>query len=229
MAGFALVPVRLRSREDLARLACALEKIPKPIIALRKGNGYLVGTMGEGVGEDRSLFFYHEEQEVGDYLCYRLSEGREAAYYSQEASPLPALCSPVVRLAGLPISGARADGRRRGVLPVEAEDLQSVAKMGLYRAALDESPEVLYFAPCSPDVLGSFVRASEEDGPLLFLRYKHPDPSHPYLKVNPSRAGRPEFVAEPREPGYVYMKVVRLGECPDFLSASGRPDEGPSD
>ncbi|MGC9189383.1 MAG: hypothetical protein ACP5GG_01520, partial [Conexivisphaera sp.] len=77
MSEFTLMPVELHSKEDVARLACALEKIPKPVLALRKDDGYMVGSIGEELQDGSVLFFYHEESTVGDYLCYRIDGGRE--------------------------------------------------------------------------------------------------------------------------------------------------------
>lgn len=216
MAGLSLLPVELQSKEEVARLACALEKIPKPVIALRGDDGYMVGIVGEELQGGALLFFYHREGQVGDYLCYRVDNGKEVAYYSQEAAPLPTICSPVIRFRSFPTSRPSAK-RNFQLLPVEAEDLQSVAKMGLYRAALDEMPGVLYYVPCGGGVLGSFMRAAEDEGPTLFVYSAHSEPSLGFLKVNPSRAGRAEFAAGPSEPGYVYLKVVKLKACPEFL------------
>ncbi|PMP95402.1 MAG: hypothetical protein C0167_03110 [Nitrososphaera sp.] len=233
MSEFTLMPVELHSKEDVARLACALEKIPKPVLALRKDDGYMVGSIGEELQDGSVLFFYHEESTVGDYLCYRIDGGRETAYYSQDAPPLPTICSPVIKFKSFPIRSPSRHGDGRGksqLLPVEAEDLQSVAKMGLYRAALDEPPGVLYYIPCGSGIFGSFVRASEDNGPVLFIYNAHPEPSSGFLKTNPSRMGRVEFASSPSEPGYVYLKIVRLKNCPDFLHLpSDGPDESPAD
>ncbi|PMP97752.1 MAG: hypothetical protein C0167_00330 [Nitrososphaera sp.] len=113
MSDFTLTPVELRSKEDVARLACALEKIPKPVLALRNDGGYMVGPIGEELQDGSALFFYHEESTVGDYLCYRTDEGREIAYYSQDASPLPTICAPVIKFRSFPVKppSKRGDGR----------------------------------------------------------------------------------------------------------------------
>ncbi|MGC8555607.1 MAG: hypothetical protein ACP5NG_01125 [Conexivisphaera sp.] len=233
MSGFALFPAELRSLEDLARLACALEKVPKPVLAVRHGDGYMVGVIGEDLGDGSLLFLYHEEPRVDDYLCYRFDSGRELAYYSQEAAALPTLCAPVVKFRSLPIRQSDKRGRKGSpagdqLLPVEVEDDQSVVKMGLYRLALEESPGAIYYMPCAGGILASFIRASEDNGPILFLHHRHQEPEAGFIKVNLSRMGRLEFAASPSEPGYVYVKLARLKACPDFVRLEG-PEESPPD
>jgi hypothetical protein len=216
---FALVPIELRSIEDVARLACALEKVPKPVLAVRDGDGYMVGVIGEEL--DGSLLFLHRrEPSVGEYLCYRFDDGRELAYYSNDAAPLPTVCSPVIRFKSFPLA---AGGRRRKgkqLLPIEAEDLQSVVKMSLYRLALDESPGAVYYVPCNGGALGSFIRATDDRGPTLFLHVAQGEPQAGFLRVDPSRMGRVEFARSPAEPGFLYVKLVRLSSCPEVLSSA---------
>lgn len=228
MPEFALMPVELQSIDDVARLACALEKTPKPILAVRDGDEYMVGVIGEDLPGGFLVFFYHRETRVGDYLCYRFDSGREAVRYSQIAESLPTVCSPIVRFRSFPVSEYQERGGEGGpsILPVETEDVQSVAKMGLYRMALDESPGAIFFIPCGEGILGSFIRASEDEGPVLFMHHESPEPPAGFLKINPSRMDRVEFAAGPSEPGFFYLKIAKLKGCPGFLPDLLHPKKG---
>lgn len=213
---FKILPFELGSLSDVARLACALEKIPKPVFAIRSGGGYMVGVTAEWI-EGHIVFFYYREDgsSLGEYLCYKLNGGTEFEYYSERAEKLPAVCSPIIKLKNIPkgVFAESSTARDKITLTlIEVEDAQSLIKMGLYRLVLDESPAPILYVPAkeNPGVLGSFVRASEDDKSVLFLYHISDEPPASFIKVDPNVAGKMEYTMRVEEPGYIYAKLAKL-------------------
>src|SRR3990172_2904542 len=62
--------VQVADIKDLARLACAIERIPLPIFAIESGNNFLLSVQLD-LFMGRPIFYYVKSKERGQYLGYK--------------------------------------------------------------------------------------------------------------------------------------------------------------
>jgi hypothetical protein len=208
---------RLRSLKDLARLACAFERIPRPLFAFPyDGKSYALAVHAEQLG-DHPLFFFAVVDSLRPFVRYRSEGDYEDASFSDDALPTSYLHAPVLTVKTAPkeFGVHMKDGPLpEGVGRMELEDVNSLLKLGAYRYIVDESYPAFYLSTEGGDLyLGTFVHMGDFDGSDFYFYVKLTgDPGSPFIRYNPSKVNDWSFTSRTAEHGYYYVKVVRIAE-----------------
>lgn len=211
--GVKLLPLEVEGLLDVARLACALEKIPRPVLAFKGGDGYRVGVIADYV-DGRLLFLHAHVNKVDDYICYRVDDGVEECSFSSTAAKLPVVCAPVIRIRraprGLVIKTPSTKGLK--LVLIEVEDLTSVVVLGAYKSMVNESPAPVLYVPTSSNggLLGVLVRIAEDDKSVVFFYCRGKATDKGFIRVDPNKVGDLSFTNLINEPGYLYVKLAKL-------------------
>jgi hypothetical protein len=209
---------RLESVKDLARLACAFERIARPIFAIpAPSGGFALSVHAEQLGET-PVFFFVSVQSYKPYLRYRADNGIEEVSMADEATLPQYLHAPILSVKAAPEQFTAALGQETElgdrVQRMELGDVNSLLKLGAYRYVIDESYAPVYLIRERDELhLGTFVHMGDYDGSDFYFYVKMDrDPDLPFVKFDPSKPSDWAFTPRTAEHGYYYAKVIRLAE-----------------
>jgi hypothetical protein len=212
--GKAFYAVEVGSMLDLGRLACALERIPLPIVYLEVDGG-VMGVQFTAL-DSVPLFYYAAASKVGHFLAYRNMEGREEVIAVDRMDNPTYLYAPVIFAAEPPPGfSLRSRGKARSRLfqPVQLRDLASLAKLSAYHMMYTEQVPPLYSFPSGSGwVLGvMLVPEDSSSGYFYYVPLERP-PQEGFLKYDMHGGSTTAFTNKMTEHGFLFFKIIRLKE-----------------
>jgi hypothetical protein len=212
--------VEVGSMLDLGRLACALERIPLPIVYMEVGGG-VMGVQFNSL-DSIPLFYYVGASEVGHFLAYRNMDGREEVIAVDRMDNPSYMYAPVI-FAAEPPPGfsikSRKTTRSRVFSPVQLRDLASLAKLSAYHMMYSEQVLPIYSFPSPAGwVLGVMVVPEDSgSGYFYYVPLERP-PEEGFLKYDMHGGSTTAFTNKMTEHGFLFFKIIRLKERHPLVS-----------
>ena len=209
--------------KDLARLACALERVALPIFGF-KMNGEVLLAIQLDLFMGTPVLYFARSESAGSFLGYRNLGGKEIVELSSATRDPSNVYAPIISIEKIPeifaeglvsVTGKKEENPREHYLSMQVEDLDSLCKVALYKIVFEESPLPLFTFKGKGElwVLGSFARLDDSDETAVFFYIELTDrPSHRFVRyssVNPEKTGLTDRIDEH---GYVYGKICELKE-----------------
>lgn len=203
--------VELESLNDLARLVCALERVPLPLLELElDGQGVLAAQFDFLAG--RPVVYYAKHKNSGGFLAYRNAGNTEDVTFVDAVTNPMFAYAPIIRVARMPDAMKDAKPERNSACTsVKLGDLTSLAKVSSYKMFLEEAPMPLYLVGgAKGGTLGTFMNVGDDGTSYFYYVDLESVPAERFLKYSVQRAGKPAFTNKTDEHGYIYMKIVKL-------------------
>jgi len=160
--------------------------------------------------KEKPIVYYTPFEHNGHYICYGLKGGKEESDIVNSTSDASKLYSPIVRIKSLPDALKPGNGTADRYLPIELEDLSSLAKLTW---GFEEAPFPLFLFPrIDKWLVGVFMNFNEEGASYFCHVVLDSDPEKPFLKFTTNNDADPSFVENPSEHGYSYIKIIKLKE-----------------
>ena len=201
--------IQVASPLEFSRLVCALERAPR-VSFFHEYNGQKILSVQMDILKEKPIVYYTPLQQIGHYLTYGFKGGKEESGIVDTTNDTSQLYSPIVKIKSLPSSLKPGHTTDDKYLPIELEDLSSLAKLTW---GFEEIPFPLFSFPNKDSwLLGVFMNFSE-DGPSYFCHVGlASEPQKPFLKFTTNNGRDPTFVDNPDEHGYSYIKIIKLNE-----------------
>jgi hypothetical protein len=202
--------VGLESLLELGRLSCALERAPFPLFAFKNGKATRIAAQAD-LFMGTPVFYYFDAPKTDEFLAYRISGEGEEVNLVSSASNASYLYAPVIRVQKMPEQLRVKEDFADKFMSVEVENIPSLVKVGAYKTLFEEPPLPLFaFKQGSEWVLGTFARIDDyEEASIFFYTHSSAEPSG-FLRYSYDKVTEATFVKRTDEPGYHYIKVVRL-------------------
>ncbi len=204
--------VRLHSLMELGRLSCFLERAPFPLFAFKQGRGTRIAAQAD-LFMGTPVFYYFDSSTVDEFLAYRIAGEVEEVQLVPTASNASYLYAPVIRVQKMP---EPLEGKKEfpdKFMSVEVENIPSIVKVGAYKTLFEEPPLPLFsFEDGSAWVVGAFARIDDYEEASIFFYTRTNESPTGFVKYSYDKIVESAFVKRTDEPGYHYIKVVRLGE-----------------
>ncbi len=201
--------IQVSSTLEFSRLVCALERAPR-VSFLHEHNGQKVLSVQMDILKEKPIVYYTPFEHTGHYICYGLKGGKEESNIVNSTSDASKLYSPIVKIKSLPDTLKPGNGTTDRYLPIELEDLSSLAKLTW---GFEEAPFPLFLFPHTDKwLVGVFMNFSEEGTSYFCHVVLDSDPKKPFLKFTTTTDAEPSFVENPSEHGYSYIKIIKLKE-----------------
>jgi hypothetical protein len=201
--------IGLDTLQDLGRLSCALERAPFPLFAFKEGRSTRIAAQADlfmGV----PIFYYFDNGTVDEFLAYRITGEGEEVQFVSSASNASYLYAPVIRVQKMPKPLEGKDGFQDKFISVEVENIPSLVKVGAYKTLFEEPPLPLFAFKSGGWVLGTFARIDDYEEASIFFYTRVKDEPSGFLRYNYDRITETTYVKRTDEPGYHYIKVVKL-------------------
>lgn len=204
--------VGLESLVDLGRLSCALERAPFPLFAFRQGRATRIAAQAD-LYMGTPVFYFFDNGKVDEFLAYRITGEGEEVQLVSSASNASYLYAPVIRVQKMPAPLEAKSSFQDKFMSVEVENIPSLVKVGAYKTLFEEPPLPLFaFRNGSGWVLGTFARIDDyEEASIFFYAHSKEEPSG-FLRYSYDKITETSYVKRTDEPGYHYIKVVKLAE-----------------
>jgi len=202
--------VGLESLVELGRLSCALERAPFPLFAFKQGRNTRIAAQAD-LYMGTPVFYFFDNGNADEFLAYRITgEGEEVQLVGSASNP-SYLYAPVIRVQKMPTSLGAKDDFQDKFMSVEVENIPSLVKVGAYKTLFEEPPLPLFaFKQGTGWVVGTFARIDDyEEASIFFYTHTKEEPSG-FLRYSYDKISETAFVKRTDEPGYHYIKVVRL-------------------
>ncbi len=205
--------VRLDSLLELGRLSCALERAPFPLFAFKEGKATRVAAQAD-LFMGTPVFYYFDATKVDEFLAYRITGEGEEVQLVSSASNASYLYAPVIRVQKMPGPLEAKTEFQDKFMSVEVENIPSLVKVGAYKTLFEEPPLPLFaFMGGSGWVVGTFARIDDyEEASIFFYSHSKGEPPSGFLRYSYDKITETTFVKRTDEPGYHYIKVVKLAE-----------------
>lgn len=207
--------IELESLNELARLACALERVPLPIFATKAESGYVLSTQLDFfVGSP--VFYFARSSEAKQYLGYRtLSSAEEISFVD---NPLNAslVYAPVIEILKFPksfeqgLKGEIFSGPK--YLSVQVKDLLGLVKVATYKIMFEEPPLPIFAFPLKSGKwrVGTFTRMEEQENASVFFSYEQDSRPEENFACYSSARAQASFTNRTDEHGNLFVKIIRL-------------------
>ncbi len=204
--------IRLDSMLELGRLSCFLERAPFPLFAFKQGRGTRIAAQAD-IFMGTPIFYFFDSGKVDEFLAYRIAGESEEVQLVNSASNASYLYAPVIRVQSMPAPLAAKSEFPDKFMSVEVENISSLVKVGAYKTLFEEPPLPLFtFKQGASWVMGTFARIDDyEEASIFFYTHSKEEPSG-FLKYSYDKITETTFVKRTDEPGYHYIKVVKLAE-----------------
>ncbi len=202
--------VGLGSILDLGRLSCALERAPFPLFAFKTEKAVRIAAQAD-LYMGTPIFYYFDNGKVDEFLAYRITgEGEEVQLVNSASNP-SYLYAPVIRVQRMPAPLQGKDAFPDKFMSVEVENIPSLVKVGAYKTLFEEPPLPLFAFKNGKDwVIGTFARIDDyEEASIFFYTTASEEPSG-FLRYSYDRITETTYVKRTDEPGFHYIKVVKL-------------------
>jgi hypothetical protein len=204
--------VPLDSLVELGRLSCALERAPFPLFAFKHGKATRIAAQAD-LFMGTPIFYYFDNGAVDEFLAYRITGEGEETQLVNSASNASYLYAPVIRVQKMPKPLDEKDDFQDKFMSIEVENIPSLVKVGAYKTLFEEPPLPLFaFKEGSDWVVGTFARIDDyEEASIFFYTRTKEEPSG-FLRYSYDKITETTYVKRTDEPGYHYIKVVKLTE-----------------
>jgi len=207
--------IQVESSLEFSRLVCALERAPR-VTFMHKHEGKNVLSVQMDLLKEKPIIYYAPIESKGHYLCYGFKAGKEESIIVDSTHDNTRLYSPIVKIKSLPenLRGNGSSGDK--YLPIELEDLASLAKLSY---GFEEAPFPLFSFPYNGKwLMGVFMNFNEEGASYFCHVVLNQSPEKPFLKYSMNNGKEPSFVENPREHGYSYIKIIKLKDTHPLVS-----------
>lgn len=202
--------IQVASPLEFSRLVCALERAPR-VSFLHEHDGQKILSVQMDILKQKPIVYYTPLQKIGHYLTYGFRGDQEETGIVDTTSDASQLYSPIVKIKSLPSSLKPGNGTDDKYLPIELEDLSSLAKLTW---GFDEIPFPLFSFPNKGRwLVGVFMNFSDEGSSYFCYVVLDSEPPKPYLKFTTNNGAEPTFVSSPTEHGYSYIKIIKLKDA----------------
>ncbi len=204
--------VALDSLIELGRLSCALERAPFPLFAFRHGKATRIAAQAD-LFMGTPIFYFFDNGQVDEFLAYRITgEGEEVQLVNSASNP-SYLYAPIIRVQKMPKTLDSKDDFQDRFMSIEVENIPSLVKVGAYKTLFEEPPLPLFaFKEGQEWVIGTFARIDDyEEASIFFYARAKEEPSG-FLRYSYDKITETTYVKRTDEPGYHYIKVVKLTE-----------------
>ena len=202
----------LDSLLDLGRLSCFLERAPFPLFAFKQGRSTRIAAQAD-LFMGTPVFYYSESNLAEEFLAYRIAGEVEEVQLVPTASNASYLYAPVIRVQKMPELLAGKKEFSDKFMSVEVENLPSLVKVGAYKTLFEEPPLPLFaFKDGASWVVGTFARIDDYEEASIFFYARSEDTPTGFVKYSYDKITESSFVKRTDEPGYHYIKVVKLAE-----------------
>jgi len=204
--------VGLESLADLGRLSCALERAPFPLFAFKHGKSTRIAAQAD-LFMGTPVFYYFDNGTIDEFLAYRIQGDVEEVQLVPSASNASYLYAPVIRVEKMPDPLRQKESFPDKFMAVEVENIPSLVKVGAYKTLFEEPPLPLFsFKDGSGYVLGTFARIDDyEEASIFFYTRAKEEPSG-FMRYSYDKITETTYVKRTDEPGFHYIKVVKLQE-----------------
>ena len=205
--------VGLESLLDLGRLSCALERAPFPLFAFKQGKATRIAAQAD-LYMGTPVFYFFDNGSVDEFLAYRITGEGEEVQLVNSASNASYLYAPVIRVQKMPAALEAKERFQDKFMSVEVENIPSLVKVGAYKTLFEEPPLPLFaFKEGGGWLIGTFARIDDyEEASIFFYAHAKDEPSG-FLRYSYDKITETAYVKRTDEPGYHYIKVVKLAEA----------------
>ncbi|HYB04655.1 MAG TPA: hypothetical protein VED17_09345, partial [Nitrososphaerales archaeon] len=207
--------IELESLNDLARLACALERAPLPTFISKDDDSFRISTQLDFfVGSP--VFYFAKVNETKQFLGYRtVSSGEEVTLVDVPLNP-SMVYAPVIEVVKFPkvfeqgIAGKKA--RVPKFLSLQVKDLMGLVKVATYKIMFEEPPLPIFAFPSSSGkwTVGAFTRIEEFEEASIFFYYEQESrPEQNFVGYSTAKA-QAFFTNRTDEHGNFFVKIIRL-------------------
>ena len=202
--------VGLDSLVELGRLSCALERAPFPLFAFKHGKATRIAAQAD-LFLGTPIFYYYDNGGVDEFLAYRITGEGEEVQLVNSASNASFLYAPVIRVQKMPSPLDEKEAFQDKFMSIEVENIPSLVKVGAYKTLFEEPPLPLFaFKQGSKWIVGTFARIDDyEEASIFFYTAVDEEPSG-FLRYSYDKITETTYVKRTDEPGYHYIKVVKL-------------------
>jgi hypothetical protein len=207
--------IELETLNDLARLACALERAPLPTFISKEGEAYRISTQLDFfVGSP--VFYYAKSKDSKQFLGYKTtSTGEEVTLVDVPINP-SMVYAPVIEVVKFPkvfekgLSGA-ANQKTPKFLSLQVKDLMGLVKVATYKIMFEEPPLPIFAFPSGGKwIVGAFTRIEEfEEASIFFYYEQETRPEQNFVAYSTSKASA-FFTNRTDEHGSFFVKIIRL-------------------
>ena len=204
--------VGLSSLVELGRLSCALERAPFPLFAFKHGKATRIAAQAD-LFMGTPIFYFFDNGQVDEFLAYRITGEGEEVQLVSSASNASYLYAPVIRVKKMPKPLDEKTSFQDKFMSIEVENIPSLVKVGAYKTLFEEPPLPLFaFKDSGSWVVGTFARIDDyEEASIFFYTRVKEEPSG-FLRYSNDKIAETIYVKRTDEPGYHYIKVVKLTE-----------------
>jgi hypothetical protein len=202
--------VGLQSLVELGRLSCALERAPFPLFAFKQGKATRIAAQAD-LYMGTPVFYYYDNGVVDEFLAYRTTGDGEEVQLVNSASNASYLYAPVIRVQKMPDNLRSKEEFPEKFMSVEVESIPSLVKVGAYKTLFEEPPLPLFaFRQGQGWIVGTFARIDDyEEASIFFYARTNEEPAG-FIRYSYDRITEAAYVKRTDEPGYHYIKVVKL-------------------
>ncbi len=206
--------LKVKDVRDLARLAGALERVPKPILSIREGDAYLFIAFGDKVS-DYSIFFSCKSKRISHYILYRVDSRGERVEFLNKVGEEKAIYIPIIHLNKMPKVLEKAERRElvSYLEPIEVENLPSLVKLSLYKYYYDEQNIPLFLSIEENEFyIGAIAQVTESDdqGFYFYVKVREIPEDACFVKVDMVDVENVKFTDRVEGHGYHYIKLIKL-------------------
>lgn len=204
--------VGLDSLSDLGRLSCFLERAPFPLFAFKQGRSTRIAAQAD-LFMGTPVFYYFDSPKVDEFLAYRVSGDSEEVQLVSSASNASYLYAPVIRVQKMPSPLDAKSEFEDKFMSVEVENIPSLVKVGAYKTLFEEPPLPLFASREGAEwLIGTFARIDDYEEASIFFYTRSKEAPSGFLKYSYDKITETAFIKRTDEPGYHYIKVVKLAQ-----------------
>jgi|TARA_B100001971_G_scaffold63216_1_gene58203 hypothetical protein len=209
--------IEIFSINDFARLVCALERIPLPVLKFKVNGEFILATQID-LFHNTPILYFVKIKEEGNFIMYKQKNGKETVEMSNSTKDRMGIYTPIISLKKIPEifeDGYKSENiKRQKYLLMMAEDLSNLCKLALYKVLHGEEPLPLFsFTNNDVPLVGTFTRMDDADDiPIFFYTNLKKKPEHGFVKYSSSIPEKTGFTDNTEDHGYLYGKIIRLCE-----------------
>ncbi|MHB1909120.1 MAG: hypothetical protein ACYCQJ_09680 [Nitrososphaerales archaeon] len=221
--------IETESINDIGRLACALERAPLPLFALKNEGKNMIATQLDlfmGV----PIYYFSYSPEVKHFLGYRTTQtGEEITLVDAPTNPT-LVHAPIIEIVkvpqifqqGLDKAGSPYQLQEK-FLWIEVKDLVSLIKVASYKMLFEEPPLPIFAFPVQGKwCIGAFTRIEDyEEGSTFFYYLQDTKPEQNFVRYSMNKADA-MFTSRTEEHGYVYVKLIKLKHTHPLVDLQGK-------
>ena len=212
--------IEAENLNEIARLACALERAPLPLFAIKNLGKNMIATQLD-LFLGTPVFYYAYSNEIKHFLGYKtIQYGEEVSLVDAPTNPT-LIHAPIIEIVKMPqiferglkdVGGLKKyDGQK--FLSLEVKDLVSLVKVASYKILFEEPPLPIFAFPMqnkSRWCVGSFTRIEDYEEASIFFYYEQESrPEQNFVRYSMNKADA-TMTNRTDEHGNVYVKIIRL-------------------